>query len=169
MKKKKYMVVARSKKAALDGLDTSRGHRDFTQNSVMYVSDTSEAKEIDQKYGKSGTMDAYVVEDHQYERALNGESWDVKGNNVKVLHSYHFGSSQSYADAWEAFERRRNLKKRRMAAEEAEVEDGETDVPKEKEDVEEGVCDPVQEEQGEPGGEGSLPNPRQGSRKKRTR
>lgn len=142
-KKKKFMVVARSKKAALDGLDTSRGHRDFTKTSAMYVSDPSEAKEIDEKYGKKGTMDAYVVEDPQYERALNGESWDIKDGKVKTIHNYTFGSSRSYADAWEAFERRRNSRKRRRVAEEAEVENGEKEAS--------GVCECSGEDSAEAG------------------
>lgn len=117
-KKKKFAVYARSKEAALHGFDTSRGHRDFGKTSVLYVSDPSEAKEIDQTYGKKGTMDLYVHEDDQYERALNAETWDVKDGQVKTLHHYTFGSTSYYADAWEAFEKRRKARLLKLEKEE---------------------------------------------------
>lgn len=93
-KKKKFLVIPREGNAVLNGIHTSRGHRKFNGKTYMHISDPSEAREIDQKYGKTGTQDVYVAEDEQYARALNGEKWEVKsslrGDNVKLLHNYTF-------------------------------------------------------------------------------
>lgn len=94
MKKKKFAVYPREKEITLNGFDTSRGHRNFSGKTMLYVSEPSEAKEIDQKFGKNGTGELLVAEDEQYARALNGEHWDItstlKGDNVKLLHNYTF-------------------------------------------------------------------------------
>ncbi len=94
MKKKKFVVIPREGGAVLNGIQTSRGHRQFNGKTYMHISDPSEAREIDQKYGKTGTQDVYIAEDEQYARALNGEKWEIKsslkGDNVKLLHNYTF-------------------------------------------------------------------------------
>lgn len=93
-KKKKFIVIPREGGAVLNGIRTSRGHRKFNGKTYMHISEPSEAREIEQKYGKHGTQDVYVAEDEQYARALNGERWEVqsnlRGDNVKLLHNYTF-------------------------------------------------------------------------------
>jgi hypothetical protein len=95
MPKKKFMVVPREKLISLSGLDTTRGHRNFgKKNKVMYVSEPSEAAEIDARYGlKGGTGDVMVFEDDRYSKALKAEHWDINKNNGEpvYLHHYIFG------------------------------------------------------------------------------
>jgi hypothetical protein len=105
MKKKKFLVIPREGSAVLNGIQTSRGHRKFNGKTYMHISDPSEAREIDQKYGKTGTQDVYVAEDEQYSRALNGEKWEIqsslRGDNVKLLHNYTFsGVDTSHFKVW---------------------------------------------------------------------
>lgn len=94
MKKRKFRVYARTPQVMQNGVRTGKGHRQFKGKTAFYVNDPSEAAEIEQVYGKSGSQDVMVAEDEQYARALNGEKWavqsDLKGTSVKVLHSYHF-------------------------------------------------------------------------------
>jgi hypothetical protein len=69
---------------------------------MMYVDDDI-ADEIDKTQGRKGNQDVWVHEDPR----LN---WSTK-YKADGVHSYFFGSSKQYADAWEEFEERRKKKK----------------------------------------------------------
>jgi hypothetical protein len=118
-KSKAFVVYPRTKKQAREGLVIKGKRKKFTGGSMMNLFE-DDAKEVSETYGKNNV---HVVEDEQLGRALNGEKWDVKGDNVKTLHNYHFGPTKSYSDAWEEFEKRRKdksqqkRKKRRKSAE----------------------------------------------------
>ena len=128
MKKKKFAVYARTKRIVRDGLQTGKGHRQFRVNkSLMNINDPAEAKEIEDRYGMKGSQDVYVVEDERYANAVNGEQWDVKGSQVSTVHHYTFGTSPRYANAWDAFEKRRkdkHPKKRATRSIDSEVVNG---------------------------------------------
>lgn len=105
MKKRKYIVIPRQKSAVLNGLETERGKRSFKGKSYLHVDDPGEARDIDLKYGKTGTQEVYVAEDEQYARALDGERWEVKSNlketNVTTLHNWQFrGVDTSHFKVW---------------------------------------------------------------------
>lgn len=95
MKKKTHRIYARDKDVVLDGLQTSKGRIEFGAKTAVYV-DADTAKEVDERYGlKSANDSVMVAKDDQYERALNGEKWDVvrdskRGDWVKTLHKYRF-------------------------------------------------------------------------------
>lgn len=113
MAKRKHIVVPRSEKAMKDGVRTSKGVLPFKGKSMMYVDDDL-ADEIDKTDGLKGTKDVWVHEDPR----LNwSERYKPDG-----VHSYFFGASRKYADAWEEFEKRRKRKARRQKT--TEVNDG---------------------------------------------
>lgn len=93
--KKTHRVYARDQKAQLDGLETSRGKINFGTKTAVYV-DKETAEEVDARYGmKSFDESVIVAKDEQYERALNGEKWDIipdkkNGDWVKTLHKWQF-------------------------------------------------------------------------------
>lgn len=92
--KKTHRIYARDKNAVLDGLKTSKGTVEFGTNTAVYV-DESTAKEVDERYGMNSMEDSVLVaKDEQYDRALNGESWEIipdrRGDWVKTLHKYRF-------------------------------------------------------------------------------
>ena len=101
---KKHIVVARTRKAIDDGVTTGKGHLDFKGKSMMYVDDDI-AEEINQTQGLKGDGDVWVHEDPR----LN---WKTRYKDG--VHSFFFGPSKSYANAWEEFEKRRQ--KRLQAA-----------------------------------------------------
>lgn len=92
-KKKTHRVFAREGDVITNGLNTSRGKVDFEGRSATYV-DESTAKEVQERYaGKNGSV--IVAKDEQYDRALDGESWQIqydkkRGDWVKTLHKYRF-------------------------------------------------------------------------------
>ena len=94
-KKKTHRIYARDRNAVLDGLKTSKGTVNFGTKTAVYV-DEATAKEVDERYGlKSMDDSVMVVKDEQYDRALNGEKWDLvrdskRGDWVKTLHKYKF-------------------------------------------------------------------------------
>jgi len=61
-KKKKFIVVPRTEKAVLDGLDTSKGKFGFGGKTARIV-DQSTANEIDSQHGLKGSGDVWVHED----------------------------------------------------------------------------------------------------------
>lgn len=95
MAKKTHRVYVRDQKAQLDGLETSKGKINFGMQSAVYV-DKDTAEEVDARYGlESPGNSVFVSKDEQYERALNGEKWDIipdkkNGDWVKTLHKYKF-------------------------------------------------------------------------------
>lgn len=104
--------MARTEKAMQDGVATSKGNLDFKGRSMMYVTDDV-ADEIDQTQGLKGDGDVWVHEDP----ILN---WTTR-YKADGVHSYIFGSSPSYSDAWEAFEKRREDRRRRERGDTPEV------------------------------------------------
>lgn len=88
-KKKKYIILARNKKTATNGLTTGKGHRSFGRYSALWISDEAEAREIEHQYGMKGTKDVSVTTDQQYEWSINNEGSDgtkMSGNT----HHYTF-------------------------------------------------------------------------------
>lgn len=104
--KKAFVVYPRTKKQAREGLVINGKRKKFTGGSMMNLFE-DDAKQVSESYGK---QNVHIVEDEQLGRALNGEKWDVKGDNVKTLHNYNFGTTKAYSDAWEEFEKRRKDK-----------------------------------------------------------
>lgn len=111
--KKKHIVMARSEQAMRNGVRTSKGTLSFKGKSMMSVSDDI-AEEINQTDGLKGTGDVWVHEDPVRNHA---ERYKPDG-----VHSYFYGASSKYADAWKDFERRRKRKARRQKT--TEVNDG---------------------------------------------
>ena len=125
MANKKHVVMARMPNVIENGLETSKGHLDFKGKSMVHV-DGDIADEIDQTQGLKGSGEVWVHEDpilNHTERYH--ENTSVKEGTVMSLHSYIFGPSRSYSNAWEAFEKRRKDKKRaRVAGDMPEVKNG---------------------------------------------
>lgn len=125
MTKKAFVVYPRTKAQAKEGLVIKGKRKKFTGGTMMNLwgDDAAEVKDM---YGRDRV---HVIEDEQLGRALNGEKWTVTDSNeVKTLHKYTFGPSKKYADAWEAFEKRRKdklPKKLDNEADEAEAPDEE--------------------------------------------
>lgn len=92
-KRKTHRIYARDQKAVLDGLKTSKGTVDFGTQTAVYV-DESTAKEVEERYGRKGEDSVFVAKDEQYDRALEGEGWqiqyDKRGDWVKTIHKYRF-------------------------------------------------------------------------------
>ena len=103
------MVVPRTKEAKILGFDAGRGRRRFGKKSALFVSSEAEAQEIDTTVGLKGSKDVWVHEDPMYEWHLHNDG-STNGQNIDT-HHYTFGASRRYANAWEAFERRRKDKK----------------------------------------------------------
>ena len=105
MGRKTHRIYARDQKAQLDGLETSRGKIDFGLKTAVYV-DKETAEEVDARYGlKSETESVIVAKDEQYDRALNGEGWEIvhdkRGDWVKTIHNYTFsGVDTSHFKVW---------------------------------------------------------------------
>ena len=95
-KKKRFMVIPREKGAARHGIRTTRGHRKFNQKTgVMYLSEKSEAEEVEARYGLKGSRDVFVYEDDKYATALEAGQWEMKrnqkgGDDLKLIHHYTF-------------------------------------------------------------------------------
>lgn len=86
MRKKKYIVLARNKKTSLKGITTGKGHRSFGNYSALWISDPSEAAEIENQYGMKGSKDVSVTTDQQYEWSLNNDG----GNGTKLGNVHHY-------------------------------------------------------------------------------
>lgn len=103
MTQKSFTVVARNGKIKKQGLFTGRGHRKF-EKTGMQIYDAGEAAEIKAKYKR----DVTVTEDPRHEWHLKNDR-QTDGENLDI-HHYTFGANQRYAQAWEAYEKRRNVK-----------------------------------------------------------
>ena len=107
MAKKRHIVMPRTTRIQKEGIVTSKGKLSFKDKTMMYVGDDI-ADEIDQTQGLKGTGDVWVHEDPR----LNWtERYKADG-----VHSFFFGATNRYADAWEAFEKRRKDGQRRHEA-----------------------------------------------------
>lgn len=121
MPKKWWSIHARTKDAQLHGIDTAEGHVSFGGKGVFNTSDERVVKAIE-----AHKADAFSFHDEQLTKAYDSQSWDVvetkDGAKVKTLHNYKFGSTSSFADAWEEFEKRRKDKPRTALDEQPPVE-----------------------------------------------
>lgn len=88
MPKKKYIVLARNKKIATQGLVTGKGKRSFGNYSALWISDPAEAREIEYQYGMKGTRDVSVTTDQQYEWSVNNDG--SNGTRTDNIHHYTF-------------------------------------------------------------------------------
>jgi hypothetical protein len=88
MKKKKFIVLPRNGTIFEKGLTTSRGHRKFKKPGAMWITDESEAREIEHEYGMKGKRQVAVTTDQQYEWSANNEGGD--GRRMDNIHNYTF-------------------------------------------------------------------------------
>jgi hypothetical protein len=94
VRKKKFMVVPRTPKAREEGITTSRGKRQFNRG-AFFVSEPSEAEEIDARYGLKGKKgDVWVHEDPVYEWSLHHDM-SVKGHNILIHRNTFTGIDHS--------------------------------------------------------------------------
>lgn len=123
-KKRRFMV--RKRVPGNMTLDVGRGKRKFWKDiggksDIMYVDSESEARDIDAVYGRGGSNEVWVKEQGNmtHERTYKDD-----------VHSYYFGASKKFSDAWDAFEKRRKdkiedkshpRKRKKRAAKKAEV------------------------------------------------
>lgn len=108
-RKKRFMVVPRTPEAKENGIVTGKGHRKFHGHGAFFVSDAAEADEIDTRYGLKGRKsDVWVQEDPVYEWHLHHDG-STFGHNITTHHNT-FGPTRNFANAWDAFEKRRKDK-----------------------------------------------------------
>lgn len=93
MAKKRYQVIKATTRE-LDGLTVGGRVKKFSPNGTFETDDAGEANEINKVLGAKGTGEVVVTNYTEKEQG----------------HTYTFGPSQKYADAWEAFEKRRKDK-----------------------------------------------------------
>ena len=93
MPKKKYQVIKATTRE-IPGVTVGGKPRIFGKNGTFTVSDKGEAEEINKVLGIKGTGEVVVTEDTIKEHG----------------HTYRFGSSRAFSEAWEAFEKRRKAK-----------------------------------------------------------
>jgi hypothetical protein len=67
MKKKRYIVVPRTDEAKRRGIKTGKGNLTFGNKSAQWVDDPVIASEIENDYGKKGSMDVWVAQDENLE------------------------------------------------------------------------------------------------------
>jgi len=99
--KKKHLVMPRTPEALKNGVETSKGILMFNDNQPIHVEDDI-ANEIEAHQGLKGTGDVWTHEDP---RLNHFERYNADG-----IHSYFWGTDIKYANAWEAFEKRRTDK-----------------------------------------------------------
>ena len=92
---KKYQVVKATTRD-IPGLTVGGRVKKFSSNGTFETSDAGEAREIDKVLGMKGTGEVVVT---NYEDKEQG-------------HTYTFGASKRFADAWEEFEKRRKKAER---------------------------------------------------------
>lgn len=97
MPKKKYQVIKATTRE-IPGVYVGGKKRMFDKRGTFTVSDPGEAAEINKVLGAKGTGEVVVT--------------PYKDNTThEPGHTYRFGASSNFADAWEAFEKRRKDKK----------------------------------------------------------
>ena len=98
MPKKKYEVIKATTRD-IPGVRVGGRERYFSHNGMFTTRDAGEAAEIDKVLGTKGTGEVVVTSYNEKEHG----------------HTYLFGASKKFADAWEAFEKRRKLKVKNKA------------------------------------------------------
>jgi hypothetical protein len=96
---KKYQIVKATTRE-IPGLYVGGREKRFARNGTFETSDAGEAREIDMVLGRKGTGEVAVTSYNEKEHG----------------HTYRFGTSRRFADAWDAFEKRRKarLSKKRV-------------------------------------------------------
>lgn len=110
MPKKKYQVIKATTRE-IPGVYVGGKERRFGKNGTFTVSDKGEAEEINKVLGAKGKGDVVVIENKEKETG----------------HTYKFGASSNFANAWDEFKKRqkkRLSKKRNTRRTGAEVTDG---------------------------------------------
>ena len=88
MKKKRYIVVPRTEEAKRRGIKTGKGNLIFGNKSAQWVDDPAIAREIENDYGKKGSMDVWVAQDENLEWHERHDAM-TDGRN-KGIHNYTF-------------------------------------------------------------------------------
>lgn len=104
MSKKKHIVVPRTERALREGVTTSKGKLKFNGRQMIAV-DEDIANEIEKTDGLKGTQDVWTHEDPR-------RNWSER-YKADGIHSFFFGSSPRYSDAWDEFIRRRKIANRK--------------------------------------------------------
>lgn len=113
MAKRKFQVIKATTRD-IPGLTVGGKPRYFGKNGTFQVSDEGEAREIDKVLGAKGTGEVAVT---SYTEKEHG-------------HTYTFGASKKFSDAWEEFEKRRKRKRSKRTRSKQRVEvkhDGNTE------------------------------------------
>lgn len=93
-KKKRYIVVPRTKKAILDGLDTTKGKFNFGTGTARFI-DESLANEIDTQHGLKGSGDVWVERDENLEWHEHHDK-NTDGRKVSIHHYTFAGVDTSH-------------------------------------------------------------------------
>jgi hypothetical protein len=109
-KKKRFVVKPRTPRVMENGLTTTKGNIGFNGKTQKIITDESVAREIDTEYGLGGKRDVFVYEDERLEWHDEHDKQTDGMNHDKGGHRYFFGPSQRFANAWDAFEKRRKDK-----------------------------------------------------------
>lgn len=99
MKKKKFQAIKADIGDYKGVVHDGKEHR-FRGDDTFIIEDEGLARELDSMYGKKGTQKLAIT--------------DYDDHETKELdHTYTFGASKKFSDAWEAFEKRRKNKQKR--------------------------------------------------------
>jgi hypothetical protein len=98
MAKKRFQVIKATTRE-IPGVMVGGRVKKFKRNGTFETDDPGEAKEIDKVLGEKGTGEVVVTEDIVKETG----------------HTYTFGASKKFADAWDEFEKRRKRKEKQHA------------------------------------------------------
>jgi hypothetical protein len=99
MPKQKWKVIRNSTRKGFNGVDIGSEHRRFERDGTFVVDDPQLSRDIDKMYGRRGNQTVAVVPHND-------------SSTRELGHTYTFGPSKTFADAWEAFEKRRKDKKK---------------------------------------------------------
>lgn len=100
MPKKKWQVINNSTRQGFDGLEIDGKKRKFGRGGRFVIDSPVLARDIDKVYGRRGNQSVAVVPYNDRETR-------------EIGHTYSFGSSPTFAKAWDAFQRRRKRKARK--------------------------------------------------------
>ncbi len=98
MAKKKWRVIKNTTSETVTGVDVGDQKMAFGRNGTFTVSDPQLARDIDKVYGRRGNQQVAVVPTND-------------PTTRELGHTYFFGPSQKFSNAWDAFEKRRKDKK----------------------------------------------------------
>jgi hypothetical protein len=95
MKKKRYIVVPRTEEAKRRGIKTGKGNLTFGRKTAQWVDDPAIAREIDNEYGRKGSMDVWVAQDENLEWHERHDGM-TDGRNAGI-HHYTFAGVDTQA------------------------------------------------------------------------